>query len=214
MTFSKRFFVGALLAAIFVMPTQAQSFFWQKEEAKPEIEVLKPDYPTKPVPEWLEFESEAEKKLDLSASHRTEQEIEHWAEDAVIEVMTFDFQDYRSRFKSFQPYFAPSGWGEYVDYVDKTALLKRVTDNRYALSTIVQGQTKIVNTGVLEGRHRWLVQVPVMTSFFKQKSNGALDGRAVEGGQLIVTAQVGRVKEGLDNNGLLVESWAVSIPPR
>lgn len=164
-------------------------------------------YPTRPVPDWLKYRGQSEKRQDLSSSHRTIKEIELWTQNAAIEVLTFSKGDHEERFAEFKPYFTKAGWKKYTDYIEKTAVLKTIKTSNYSLNSIVKGGSRVVNKGAINGKYRWLVEVPVIMSFFKISPDDKLNVRAAQGGQVLLTIQVGRAEKGYDTDGLLIENW-------
>jgi len=164
-------------------------------------------YPTRPIPDWLKYRGLSEKRKDLSSSHRTIKEIELWTQNAAIEVLTFSKTDYKERFAEFEPYFTKAGWKKYKGYIEKTSVLRTIQTSNYSLNSIVKGGSRVINKGAIDGKYRWLVEVPVIMSFFKVRPDDKLDVRAAQGGQVLLTIQVGRTEKGYDTNGLLIENW-------
>src|SRR5262249_15788565 len=62
-------------------------------------------------------------------------------------------------------YFADSGLQQYQDWLTAKNILKTLQSGQYAVSTVVQETPTLLNEGAVNGRYRWLYEVPIMITY-------------------------------------------------
>lgn len=148
---------------------------------------------------------------DLKLPHRNEKQIIEWATEIVSQAMTINPKSYDADFKKISPYFTPFAIQEYNDYMTKTNMVNVLVSNSFRLQSMTDDEGSIVKDGEISGTYHWLVQIPIMASFYKDNIQSVDKTANIQSQNLMIQVQVGRVKQkSRDDIGLAVERWSVS----
>lgn len=223
--------VAVCAIAAFAMPPPAHAenfldklFGGNKEEHKgppPEVTLQAP-FPTdtgtgtsgsqsKLMDIYGTADSAVEDANDLSKPHRNEKQIIEWATEIVSQAMTINLKTYDNDFKKISGAFTPYALNEYQSYLQKTNMVNILSSNSLRLQAVSDEEGSVIKDGAMAGTYHWLVQVPLMTSFYKEDMQIVDKSVNAQSQNLIVQIQIGRVAP--KNNadvGLVVERWSVS----
>jgi hypothetical protein len=94
---------------------------------------------------------------------------------------------------------------EYLNYLKDSKLTDMVQGQGYAVTTIVNGDSMILNSGAMAGNYHWLVELPLMVTFLHTGADGGQE--AVAGGTFKLILQLGRVAPSTGVDGMAIESW-------
>jgi hypothetical protein len=90
-------------------------------------------------------------------------------------------------------------------------LIDILTGNQMRLQAISDGEGIVTKDGAIGGTYHWLVQIPLMTSFYKTSMKEVDKAATAQSQNLVVQVQVGRVQQKDSNDiGLIIERWHVS----
>lgn len=152
---------------------------------------------------------------DLSKPHRNEKQIVEWATEIVSQAMTINTKTYNDDFKKIAPAFTPYALKEYQDYLQKTNMVNILNSNSLRLQAVSSDLGSVVKDGAIGGTYHWLVQVPLMTSFYNVDMQTVDKTANTQSQSLLIQIQVGRVAlKNSDDVGLVVERWSVSSNAR
>jgi len=148
---------------------------------------------------------------DLSLPHRNEKQIVDWTTEIVSQAMTMDLKTYNNDFKKISYAFTPYALKEYQDYLQKTNMVNVLSSNEMRLQAVSNEEGAVIKNGQIDGTYHWLVQVPLMTSFYKEDMDTVDKSTNAQNQRLLVQVQVGRVAAKKDGDiGLVIERWTVS----
>lgn len=223
--------IATCAITVFAVSSPAQSeglfskmFGGNKEEPKgpPPEETLQAPFPTTPTSGTTGSQSKlmdiygsagasAEDANDLSKPHRNEKQIVEWATEIVSQAMTINVKTYNDDFKKIAPDFTPYALKEYQDYLQKTNMVAILSSNTLRLQAVSDETGTVVKEGAITGTYHWLVQIPLMTSFYSEDMQSVDKTAKAQSQNLLVQIQIGRVapKNSADV-GLVVERWSVS----
>ncbi|MEZ0225155.1 MAG: DotI/IcmL family type IV secretion protein [Alphaproteobacteria bacterium] len=155
--------------------------------------------------DWMAYSPYAGEESDLKNPNRTQEEIISWAQQRSTDVLSFSPTDIDAKLTKTQKTFTQQGWTDYATYLKDSKLAEMVRRDGYAVTTIVNGDTMILNSGSMAGNYHWLVELPLMVTFLHSGMDGSQ--QAVAGGEFKLILQLGRVaaKQGID--GMAIESW-------
>jgi hypothetical protein len=177
------------------------------EEGRNPLDVPPPPAPTEPVPDWLKYQNHyAGEQNDLANPHRSSEEMVSWSQNKAIDAMSFTPAEFNAQLMEVKKFFTPRGWAEYATWMRDSRLAEMVRQQRYAVSTIVNGDASITNSGSAEGSYHWIVDVPVIVTFLRP---GDEDAQPINGGKFRLTLQVGRITQKEGDDGLVIEGWKV-----
>lgn len=155
--------------------------------------------------DWMSYSPYAGEESDLKNPNRTQEEIIDWSRQRSSDVLSFSPANIDTKLTSMQKNFTQQGWSDYAAYLKDSKLADMVRGQGYAVTTIVNGDTMILNSGSMAGSYHWLVELPLLVTFLHSGMDGSQ--QAVAGGDFKLILQVGRVaaKQGVD--GMAIESW-------
>lgn len=140
-----------------------------------------------PLPQWLQFNDPyGAGKKDLSTAHLANTEIESWTAERVTDALTFDPAGITQKVSALKPHFTDAGWASYAQLLTQLRVADTVRSQNLSMSTIANGEVKVINTSDAGGQFRWLVRLPIMQSL-----SGA-DGSARSNGQQTLNVTVVR----------------------
>lgn len=148
---------------------------------------------------------------DLSIPHRNEQQITDWTTEIVTQAMTINPATYNKDFAKIAGNFTPYALQEYQAYLTKTNMINVLTSNSFRLQAISDEEGSVVRDGAIGDTYHWLVQIPLMTSFYNVDMQTVDKSTNSQNQSLLVQVQVGRVAPKSNNDiGLVIERWSVS----
>ena len=152
---------------------------------------------------------------NLDQPHRNQKQIIEWASGIVSLAMTIQPATWDSDFAKISAHFTPYAATEYKDYLQKSNIMTILTSNNMRLQAVSSDEGVILKEGALSGTYHWLVQIPLMTSFYSLATQEIDTKETSQTQSFSVQVQVGRVpaKDSADI-GLVVERWAISAAPR
>lgn len=143
----------------------------------------------------------------LNQAHRSSNDISAWLVTAVSESMTFEHDSYRDDLAQSAVYFDESGLRLYQEFLAKDKLLDVLQSGKYHVRTIVQDQPLLLNEGVVDGRYRWLFEVPVMVSFM-DRAMSDYKNAVPQSQTMMLSIQAGRSPAAQNDTGVLIERWS------
>lgn len=148
---------------------------------------------------------------DLSTPHRNEQQISDWTTEIVTQAMTINPATYNKDFAKISGNFAPYALQEYQAYLTKTNMMNVLTSNSFRLQAVSDEAGSVIRDGAIGGTYHWLVQIPLMTSFYSADIQSVDKSANTQSQNLLVQVQVGRVAPKSNTDiGLVIERWSVS----
>jgi hypothetical protein len=146
-------------------------------------------------------------RTPMEKQHRSSDEIASWLTTVVSESFSFDSKNYDEVTKEVSKYYIPYSYEQYIGFLEKGAVEETIRQNDLSLHNYVQDKPFLINKGSLEGRYRWLFEVPVMLNYMRRNLR-AYQGQEPKNREIIVKIQVGRYS-GANREGILVESMNV-----
>lgn len=179
--------------------------------------------------DWMEYKSPyVGEQNDLSNPHRTIEEVLIWAQQRATEVLsfassienmrladaakengtTFNGEEMDAKLRRIKGMFTPTGWREYATYVKQSRLADMVREKDYSVTTIVNGNSMVVDSGTVAGAYHWLVKLPVLVTFIIRDTMG--EPQPAPAAQFELVMQVGRNPDTTDADGIAIESWKMT----
>jgi hypothetical protein len=157
--------------------------------------------------DWTSYNPYSGEESDLKNPNRTQEEILSWSQQRSTEVLSYkgDNTEVDNKLKSVQKDFTQAGLQQYYAYLTDSKLIDMVKSQGYSVTTIVNGDSIILNSGSVAGSYHWLVELPLMVTFLHTNADGNQD--PVAGGAFKLTMQLGRVPQGQGVDGMAIESW-------
>lgn len=139
--------------------------------------------------------------------HRSPAHLAEWITTVSSEILTFEKSDYREEIKLRKNYFDSSGLREYVAFLQERNIIKILEDGTFHVRSFVEEQPLLLNEGVVDGRYRWLYEVPVMVSYMNKGMKTYKKADAVNQ-RIILKIQIGRSADASGVDGLKIEHFS------
>ncbi len=182
-----------------------------KKSETPEVLYLAPfvEIPENYVPPQSSEELENRlpiNRIPLEDQHRSADEIGEWLMVVIAESFAFDSRDFGKNINEVSRYYIPAAYDQYTAFLEQAGFKDVIEKNDLRLHSFVQDAPFLLNKGSLEGRYRWLFEVPVMLSYLERRAKGYA-GKEPSNRQIVITVQIGRYSDA-GKDGILVESFA------
>ena len=99
--------------------------------------------------------------VPLASANLSHPALISWSSQAVTDVMTFGFHDYRRRLQESSRYFTRGGWTSFTEALNSSGLIDSVKNNRQVLTAVPISAPIIRSEGVLNGRYQWEIELPI-----------------------------------------------------
>ena len=150
-----------------------------------------------------------DKKEDLAQPHRIAADLGEWLGSIVAEAMTFESADYKDDMNKTAPYFTPEARALYLAFLEDKKVMKILESKRYHVRSIVEDTPLVLVEKPLDGRYRWLFEVPILVTYMPHELTDYKRGDATTQ-HMKLNIQVGRVPAAPDH-GVLIEQWEGTI---
>ncbi len=146
----------------------------------------------------------------LSTPHLSRDELKEWVMVSASEVMNFQAGNFREDFRQFSDFFDKAGVAQYFKFLQDNNVKKVVDSRRYNVSAYAEDIPLLLNEGVVHDRYRWLYRVPIIVSFV-DKDLRDYDENQIINQRMILTIQVGRIRDESKDSGLQIEQWSGKV---
>lgn len=126
-----------------------------------------------------------------------------WVAQAVTEVMTFGFNDYRRRLQESSRNFTKRGWESFTQALQRSRIIEMIEAQQQVLTAAPSGAPIMEQEGLVAGRYQWVIQVPLILTYQA--------GAKVESTKFLITVVVVRVPRLESPSGVGIEQW-VAVP--
>lgn len=122
-----------------------------------------------------------------------------WVQQAVVDVLTFGFNDYNKRFEYSMRYFTPEGWVTFGTTLQTSRLMAEVVQYQQILTAIPRSPPQIIAWGYKNGRFSWDIAAPVIMTTRAGKN------RNIAAVTVILT--VVKLPTSENPRGIAIDSW-------
>lgn len=105
------------------------------------------------------------KLIPLNQPNLSDRALIQWATNAVLDVYTYNFNNYRQVFQDASKYFTTDGWKQFYTALSSSRNLQAVTEKKLVLSAVVSSAPIVNREYVDNGRYTWQLQVPIMVTY-------------------------------------------------
>ncbi len=148
-----------------------------------------------------------ENNVPLEQAHRGKLSISKWVSNTVSEVTAFTASDIQADIDSHKIYFDGNGQREYMAFLEQQGVMASLKTQQYFIRSFVEDTPMLLNEGTVNGRYRWLYEVPVMTSTMDRGMSDYKKASAVNK-KVVITLQIGRTNDAENDTGVLIETWS------
>lgn len=88
-----------------------------------------------------------------------------WTEQTIVASFSYNFVNYRDSLDNIRNLFTLTGWDDFNNALQSTGILGKVSSERLFLSATLDGASKILSDGIIEGHYAWKLRIPLLISF-------------------------------------------------
>ncbi|HYD18485.1 MAG TPA: DotI/IcmL family type IV secretion protein [Patescibacteria group bacterium] len=221
-----KYFILAVIAALAVaQPVLAQNTGAAQAPAPNPLDPPAPPPSNEPKPDWMGYQTPYNgEQNDLSAPHRTPEEIIAWVRQMATDVLTFTsktayermkaagadvkYDDVNGKLFRLKPYFTDKAWAQFATFATQSGIIDKVRNQEYSITTIMNGNALVIDNSPADGTYHWAVRTPLMISYLLVNEAG--EQQPVEDGQYELDIVVGRIPpKNTEDHGLVIESWSI-----
>lgn len=122
-----------------------------------------------------------------------------WYSFAVTDIMTFGFNDYKTRLSMSSDYFTERGWKSFSKGLERSRIIEMVEVNKQYITAAPKGAPIIQSRRALDGRYQWVVEIPMVLTY--------MSGAKRSNSGLLVTAIIVRSDDPKHPYGIGIEQW-------
>lgn len=203
--------VGVVALLILSQPAVAQ-------EGVTPLDVAPAAAPAEPLPDWMSYKAPySGEQNDIRKAHRSQEEILAWTQDNITNALSVPAGGAAAKLAEVQKIFTPAALTQYKTYLSSGAVGEGLRLQTHDLSTIVNGDARILEHGETAGSYRWQIDLPLVHSFNKIEADGSVRQSPGRSQRLIVV--VGRhakvAGSQADDANVRIESFviAAAAPP-
>jgi intracellular multiplication protein IcmL len=156
---------------------------------------------TEPAPQYFPTTADGRpiRPMPLDLSLHPTNYVVTWAENAILNIYSLDFVNYRQTLQDAQVYFTLKGYLEFKQAYSASNNLEAVRQKRQVVSARITGPTQVLNEGIFEEGtpYSWNLDVPVEVIYQNSENE--------------VITQVGRILMRVQRASLLVHPEGLAI---
>ncbi|ODN44085.1 hypothetical protein BGC07_11615 [Piscirickettsia litoralis] len=92
----------------------------------------------------------------------------NWLSNAVVNINTLDFLNYRNQTEGKRKYFTQYGWNQYLKAFK--VIIEKVKNDQYISRATVADAPVVIQKGIVNGAYSWRLQVPIIITYQKGDS--------------------------------------------
>ncbi|MBI4030322.1 MAG: DotI/IcmL family type IV secretion protein [Proteobacteria bacterium] len=149
---------------------------------------------------------------DLGDSHRPYLQVSGWLEEKISQLMNTDAPSFEQHKKETSVFLDQSAASEYTAFMANSKIIETLQANDLQVRAHVEERPLLLNKGSVDGRYRWLFEMPVMLTFLPRSTN-TYKGSSPASQSVIISVQVGRVGTDVNDDELVIETFSVRQKP-
>lgn len=150
--------------------------------------------------------------VSLDGPHRANPQVGEWLGPALAAMLNFSAAGYDDHIRAMEADADERARTDFHGFVTGSNILATLGENNYRLAASMEGAPLLLNKGAVDGRYRWLFEVPMLLTFLPADAKSYTDTQHLNQ-HVLVTAQVGRVSYNVNADELMIESFAVKKNP-
>ena len=150
--------------------------------------------------------------LSLDSPHRANDQVGEWMGLQVAELLNFTPATYDDHIRAASKFADDHARTDFHSFIINSNVLDTLQKNNFQLRGSTEGNALLLNTGLLEGRYRWLFEIPVLMTFLPVDAKSYSDTQHLSQ-HIIVTAQVGRISHETNADEMQIESFSARKNP-
>lgn len=146
--------------------------------------------------------------IALDTPHRHHDNIADWLINASSEMFSIEADTYEEHLEFLATGLNETALQQYQDFIRQSRILETLRTRNLVVRGVVTERPTLLNQAPLQGRYRWLFEVPVLLTFTPPSGVNLTTSDPVTQ-NIIVTLQVGRMPLGEGLEELMIENITV-----
>ncbi|MGL4208168.1 MAG: DotI/IcmL/TraM family protein [Candidatus Adiutrix sp.] len=134
----------------------------------------------------------------LSQPVVSDQAVLNWAANVITETLSLNFLEWRKKLSEVKGDYEKAGFDSLLQSLVKSGNLKKIEDERLNLSCVIREAPIVTNSGLLDGRMTWRLELPILLSY--QSSKGIVSTQS-----LIAKVLVQRTDTAMNPKGIHIK---------
>lgn len=105
-----------------------------------------------------------------NATYSSDEEIKKWAIEAVKQVMTYNYQNYKERTEQNSLYFTKKGWVSFSQAIEKSHIIDKVIKDKLSLKSFQSDLVEICNIEKKQDARILAIVVPIKTLYSSERN--------------------------------------------
>lgn len=162
------------------------------------------------TPAWMEYNGyDTSSVIKNDSTHLSTDELTHWANDRVVEALSFHPFSYAADYDALRPFFTETGWIEYEQYIKEVKIPEMINDKKLTLTTVLERDFRIIDKTKIDGYLGWSMEAPLLLSFYDTYSDESdTEKRMVVSAIVPLRLMLKRVEDGMDNHNIAIHRWS------
>lgn len=102
------------------------------------------------------------------ASDISSETIIQWANHAVVQTFSYDFQNYDQQFQELKRCYTSTGWDSFTEAMKLSNNLKATQEEHLFVSSAINGQSQLSSQRVDDQQAVWVVRIPLKVTYQNQ----------------------------------------------
>ncbi|WP_310622251.1 DotI/IcmL/TraM family protein [Flexibacterium corallicola] len=137
----------------------------------------------------------------LDAPNHTNEYVVKWTIDAITNLHSYDFVNYRQQMAVSRKKLTPNGWSSFEEALKPSGQFNTIFQLGFVAMAAPNGPGQVVATGNYRGRYAWKVKFPIILTYQSPRDDGP---PKIITQKRVATVTVIRMPEYLHDSGLAV----------
>ncbi|MAI61998.1 MAG: hypothetical protein CBB87_05830 [Micavibrio sp. TMED27] len=164
-----------------------------------------------PIENNTKVEALSINKIPLELAHRQPREMADVTSTIISNSLVFQEKDYEKTLERILTTFDEQGKEEYKSFLNTSKILRVLKTEKFFVRSFVSGTPILMNSGPIDGRYRWLFDVPIMISYMNNGISEYKAGEEPTNQRMTIRIQLGRTADAPSDTGVMVERWSAKI---
>lgn len=129
-------------------------------------------------------------------------QISVWSNEAVAQLFSFDYVNFRKQLQMAQSYFTPKAWESVQSQLQKMGTLEKVQKDKLVVAAVAVATPVVLQQGVFLERYSWKVQLPMLVMYYGKKK--------VEKSVIVTTLFITRSDKNIGKRGIAIADFLMA----
>ncbi len=147
--------------------------------------------------------------VPLDKPHRNDALIGEWVATIVTESLATNNREFEAHLRTVRPHFTTAGFENFRQFMMSEDIQELLKARNLEMHNFVKDRPFLLNSAALQGRYRWLFEIPVVLTFLPPDVHDYKRQKPLNK-EYTFHIQVGRAGEGHQDIDILIERWDIA----